>query len=301
MPHVSEERATAGPGDPGQYDGGPRLDPAAFTTLVVEESADRLAVRLHRPEVRNAIDQTMVNELHAVCAHLERTPKILLLSGTPGDAAAGTKGIFASGADIAQLRERRRDDALAGINSGIFERIAKLPMPVIAALDGFALGGGAELAYAADFRIGTPALRMGNPETNLGIMAAAGATWRLKELVGEPLAKEILLAGKVLTGEDCLRSGLVTELVEPAELMDAAHALADRIAGQDALAVRISKAMFHTPREVHPVIDTLAQGVLFESQAKFDRMQAFLDKKSAKASQDSATDDADPTHDRTQK
>jgi enoyl-CoA hydratase len=258
---------------------GTRLDASGFATLLVEEREDRLVVRLHRPEVRNAIDQAMVDELHAVCAHLERTPKILLLSGTPGGPETGTKAVFASGADIAQLRERCNDDALAGINSGIFDRVAKLPMPVIAALDGFALGGGAELAYAADFRIGTPALRMGNPETSLGIMAAAGATWRLKELVGEPAAKQILLTGKVLTGEDCLRIGLVAELVEPGTLMDAAHALADTIAAQDPLAVRISKAVFHTSREVHPVIDSLAQGMLFESQAKFDRMQAFLDRK----------------------
>jgi enoyl-CoA hydratase len=264
--------------------GGPRLDPAAFSTLLVQESADRVVARLHRPEVRNAIDQEMVGELHAVCAHLERAPKILILSGAPSEPATeeqpkGAKGIFASGADIGELRERRRDDALAGINSGVFERIAKLPMPVIAALDGFALGGGAELAYAADFRIGTPGLRMGNPETGLGILAAAGATWRLRELVGEPLAKEILLAGKVLTGAQCLAAGLVTELVEPGALLGAAHALADRIAAQDPLAVRISKAVFHAPREAHPVIDTLAQGMLFESEAKFDRMQAFLDRK----------------------
>ncbi|GHG52269.1 putative enoyl-CoA hydratase/isomerase [Sinomonas cellulolyticus] len=258
------------------------LDASGFTTLVVEEADDRLHARLHRPEVRNAIDQGMVDELHAVCAHLEANPKVLILSGTPADPAAGAKGVFASGADIAQLRQRRRDDALAGINSGVFERIARLPMPVIAALEGYALGGGAELAYAADFRIGTDSLRLGNPETGLGIMAAAGATWRLRELVGEALAKEVLLAGKVLTGAECLAAGLVTELVEPAELIPAAHVLADRIGAQDPLAVRISKAVFHTPREVHPLIDTLAQGMLFESQAKFDRMQAFLDRKKSK-------------------
>lgn len=256
-----------------------RLEPSGFTTLKLTEFDDRLYVQLDRPEVRNAIDQLMVDELHAVCAHLEATPKIMVLSGTPADPDTGTKGIFASGADIAQLRMRRRDDALAGINSGIFDRIAKLPMPVIAALDGFALGGGAELAYAADFRLGTPELRMGNPETGLGIMAAAGATWRLKELVGEPVAKEILLAGKVLTGDECLRVGLITELVEGKDLLEAASALADRIGKQDALAVRITKTVFHAPREAHPVIDTLAQGMLFESQAKFDRMAAFLDRK----------------------
>ena len=256
-----------------------RLEPSGFTTLKLTEFDDRLYVRLDRPEVKNAIDQLMVDELHAVCAYLEATPKVLVLSGTPADPGTGTKGIFASGADIAQLRMRRRDDALAGINSGIFDRLAKLPMPVIAALDGFALGGGAELAYAADFRIGTPELRMGNPETGLGIMAAAGATWRLKELVGEPVAKEILLAGKVLTGEEALRVGLITELVEGKDLLEAASALADRIGKQDALAVRITKSVFHAPREAHPVIDTLAQGMLFESQAKFDRMQEFLDRK----------------------
>lgn len=249
-----------------------------FKTLLVDERDDRVHLKLNRPEVRNAIDQAMVDELHAVCSVLEREPRILIMSGTE----VNGKGIFASGADIGQLRERRREDALAGINSTIFNRIAQLPMPVIAALDGFALGGGAELAYAADFRIATETVRIGQPETNLGIMAAAGATWRLKELVGEPLAKEILLAGRILNAEEALAARLVTEIHPAGQLIGAAHALADRIGAQDPLAVRITKSVFHTPREVHPVIDTIAQGILFESEAKFDRMQAFLDKKKDK-------------------
>ncbi|WP_026549079.1 enoyl-CoA hydratase/isomerase family protein [Arthrobacter sp. Br18] len=240
-------------------------------TLRIDDTDGRLLVQLDRPEVRNAIDQQMVDELHEVCGRLEREPRILIL--------AGSNGVFASGADIGQLRERRRDDALAGINSALFTRIARLPMPVIAALDGYALGGGAELAYAADFRIGTPSLRIGNPETGLGILAAAGATWRLKELVGEPLAKEILLAGRVLRAEEALAARLITEIHEPEALLDAAHALADRIAAQDPLAVRITKSVFHAPAGAHPVIDQLAQGILFESDAKFDRMQEFLDRK----------------------
>jgi enoyl-CoA hydratase len=250
----------------------PDLANEHFSTLLVGERVDRVVVLLNRPEVRNAIDQQMVDELHAVCAALEQNPKVLII--------AGVDGVFASGADIAQLRERRRDDALQGINSTIFVRIAKLPMPVIAALDGYCLGGGAELAYAADFRIGTPSVRIGNPETGLGILAAAGASWRLKELVGEPLAKQILLAGLILRAEDALAANLITEIHEAPELMDAAHNLADRIGRQDLLAVRITKSVFHAPAEAHPLIDQLAQGILFESQAKFDRMQAFLDKKS---------------------
>ena len=252
-----------------------------FTALRLEEREDRLHVVLDRPAVRNAIDATMVEELHAVCAHLERHPKILILSGTE----VNGKGVFASGADIAQLRERRRDDALAGINSQIFDRIHRLPLPVIAAIDGYALGGGAELAYAADFRLATPHLRIGQPETNLGIIAAAGGLWRLKELVGEPLALEILLAGRILDAQEALAARLVTELHEPAELVGAAHALADRIAAQDPLAVRITKRVFAMPREAHPHVDELAQAVLFESQAKFDRMQAFLDRKQKKQEQ----------------
>lgn len=240
-------------------------------TLNIDDGGDRLNVQLNRPEVRNAIDQQMVDELHEVCADLERNPRILILSGSGG--------IFASGADIAQLRERRREDALAGINSTLFSRIAKLPMPVIAALDGYALGGGAELAFAADFRLGTPRLKIGNPETGLGILPAAGATWRLRELVGEPLAKEILLAGRVLGAEEALAARLITEIHPAEDLLQAAHNLSDRIARQDPLATRITKSVFHAPPEAHPVIDQLAQGILFESEAKFERMQAFLTRK----------------------
>ncbi|MFJ6028519.1 enoyl-CoA hydratase/isomerase family protein [Pseudarthrobacter sp. NPDC092424] len=248
-----------------------------FEALLVEERPDRVVVLLNRPQVRNAIDQQMVDELHTVCAALEQDPKVLVI--------AGVEGVFASGADIAQLRERRRDDALQGINSTIFVRIAKLPMPVIAALDGYCLGGGAELAYAADFRIGTPSVKIGNPETGLGILAAAGASWRLKELVGEPVAKQILLAGRILGAEEALAVNLITEIHEADGLMAAAHSLADRIGRQDPLAVRITKSVFHAPAEAHPLIDQLAQGILFESQAKFDRMQAFLDRKSQKKDQ----------------
>lgn len=258
-----------------------------FTTLLVEwadESAGRshVTVRLNRPEVRNAIDQTMVDELHAVCAELEAEPRVLVLMGSaPSEGPDGRtrKGIFASGADIAQLRERRRPDALAGINSGVFERIAKLPMPVIAALDGYCLGGGAELAYAADLRIGTPDVRIGNPEPGLGILAAAGASWRLKELVGEPRALEILLAGRVIDGETALEWGLITRLVPSAELESAVAELAGAIAAQDPLAIRLTKEVFHAPRAAHPLVDRIAQATLFESEAKFERMTAFLERK----------------------
>ena len=245
-------------------------------TLKVEQFDDRVIVRLDRPKSLNSIDQIMVDELHDVCELLEREPKVLILTGAQTERG----GIFASGADISQLRERRRHDALRGINSSIFARIAALPMPVIAAIDGFAFGGGAELAYAADFRIATTRVKIGNPEPNLGIIAAAGACWRLVELVGEPAAKEILLAGRVLTADEALGISLVTEVCEPEELLGRAHALAERIGGFDPLAIRVSKQVIHAPRAAHPVIDNLAQALLFESPEKEARMDDFLQKRS---------------------
>ena len=240
------------------------------TALEVHEAADRVVVHLARPEVRNAIDHQMVTELHGVCDLVERDPRVLLLAGKGGN--------FAAGADISQLRERRRDDALRGINSALFDRIHRLPMPVIGLLDGFALGGGAELAYACDFRIGTPRLRIGNPEPGLGIIAAAGATWRLKELVGEPVAKEILLAGRLLDAEEALSLRLINEIAEPDALLAVGNSWADRIARQADLAVRLTKAAFHAPRAAHPYIDDLTQAVLFETEEKQARMTAFLER-----------------------
>src|SRR5699024_9242234 len=191
------------------------------------------------------------------------------------------EAVFASGADIGELRNRRRESGLLGINAMLFHRLALLPLPVIAAIDGFALGGGAELAYAADFRIGTPHVKLGNPEPGLGIMAAAGGTWRLAELVGEPLAKEILLAGRVLSGEECHEVRLINDLVASEELMPRAHEWADRISRSDPFAVRVTKAVFRMPRESHPEVDTLAQALLFESEQKFERMDAFLARRSS--------------------
>lgn len=236
--------------------------------LLVERRDDRMVIRLNRPEVRNAIDLTMVEALHEVCAELEAHPQVAILTGTGGT--------FAAGADIGQLRGRRRDDALAGINSKIFSRILDLPMPVIGLIDGYALGGGAELAFACDFRIGTPATKIGNPEPGLGILAAAGAAWRLRELVGEPRAKEILLAGRTLQADEARNIGLLNDVVDPEELEAAGEALADRIASFAPLAVRLTKSAFHAPREAHPLIDNVAQAVLFETDEKFARMDAFL-------------------------
>jgi enoyl-CoA hydratase len=242
--------------------------------LIVERRDDRVVATLNRPEKRNAIDHATIDALHQLCAELEVNPRILILTG------AG--GVFASGADIAQLRDRRAADALAGINANAFVRVNELPMPVIAAIDGYALGGGAELAYAADIRIATPALKIGNPETGLGIIAAAGASWRLREIVGEARAAELLLTGRTVGPDEALEIGLVSELHPADELLPAAHAIADRIGRNDRAATIATKRVMRAPRAAHPAVDLDEQAVLFESPEKMRRMTEFLERKQKK-------------------
>jgi enoyl-CoA hydratase len=241
-----------------------------FETVRLTELDDRIVVELHRPHARNAINAAMIGELHDICAMLERRPRMLLLTGSGQD--------FAAGADIGELRERGREEALAGINRSLFDRIARLPLPTVAAVEGNALGGGAELTYACDIRIVGAGARFGNPEVGLGILAAAGASYRLQELVGKSVAKQVLLGGRLLDAEAAFRHGLVVEVVESGRAFDAAGALIDRIARSSPLALRLSKAVIDADG-AHPLLDDIAQAVLFESPDKRERMTRFLEKR----------------------
>ncbi|GAB3818911.1 enoyl-CoA hydratase/isomerase family protein [Micromonospora zhanjiangensis] len=241
-------------------------------SLRIEHRADRVVVTLDRPEKRNAIDAEMITALHDLCGALEREPRLLLLTG-------GTDGIFAAGADIAQLRERDRSDALAAINSALFARVRALPLPTVAAVDGPALGGGAELSYACDLRVCTGRAFFGQPEVRLGIIAGAGATHRLPALVGEARAKELLFTGRRVDAAEALRIGLVNRVVdEPGELLGAAHELLDDIAKGSPLALRLTKLAVDAPAAAHPQLDLVSQAVLFEDEEKRRRMTAFLDR-----------------------
>ncbi|MEV6338778.1 enoyl-CoA hydratase/isomerase family protein [Nocardia vinacea] len=243
---------------------------SSYTTLKVEERDDRVVVTLDRPAQRNAINAEMIAELHDICERLERKPKLLLLTGHGEH--------FAGGADIAQLRARTRDDALAGINRNLFDRIGRLPLPTVAAVSGYALGGGAELAYACDIRIATSTAKFGNPEPGLGIIAAAGASYRLPLLVGASIAKQVLLGGHILDAMTALNAGLVMEVTDPDDHVTAAHRLLDRIARSAPLALRLTKTIVDAPGS-HPFADDIAQAVLFETEDKHSRMTAFLEKK----------------------
>jgi enoyl-CoA hydratase len=240
--------------------------------LRVTESDGVVEITLDRPTERNAIDARMVAELHAVCEELERHPRPTIITG-------GADGVFAGGADIAQLRERGRDDALAGINLRLFDRLRGLPMPTIAAIDGYALGGGAELAYACDLRIATPRTVFGQPEPRLGIIAGAGATHRLVRLVGESVAKQVLLAGVQISSQRALELGLVCSVVESSQLLEAARQLAAQMLRSSGIALRMTKLAVDAAPEAHPQIDLAIQAMLFEDDEKYRRMSEFLNRR----------------------
>lgn len=237
--------------------------------LVVEASHDRVVVTLNRPERRNALGAQTINAFHAVCADLEANPRFLIVTGGPN-------GVFVGGADIAELVARTAEDALAGINLRLFDRIAALPLPTVAAIDGPAVGGGAELAYACDIRIITPRTFFSQPEPAIGIIAGAGAAWRLPALVGASVAKDMLLTGRRLSADDAVRFGLASDVVDPAQLLARAELTIDAMARSSTQALRFMKLAADAHPAAHPTVDLLAQAFLFESDEKRERMGAFL-------------------------
>src|SRR5262245_52707683 len=243
-----------------------------------ERRGDALLVTLNAPERRNAIDQEMVDGLHAVLDAHERDDALAAIVIT----GAGDKA-FAAGADIAQLRQRTSQDALAAINSSIFARIEEFAVPVIAAIKGFALGGGCELAIACDLRVLGASAKMGQPEVKLGIIPAAGGTYRLPRLVGLGVARELVYTGRIVAADECLRLGLANAVVPDAEVVDRALALAAEIAQNGRLAVRAAKRAFNAlsrPGQQSAVaFESSLQAVLFDSDDKKARMDAFLQKK----------------------
>jgi enoyl-CoA hydratase len=236
-------------------------------------------LELNRPEVRNAINLEIVNGVTAQLDAWAKDPavKVVVLSGAGGKA-------FAGGADIAELRERTHKEAFFGINGTMFQRVEDFPRPVIAAIDGFALGGGLELALAADLRVASKSAKVGLPEVTLGIYPAAGGTWRLPRVVGLGRAKDLVFTGRILDADEAFAIGLFERLVET-DALAAAKALAAEIARNDTLAVQVAKVSLSAlAKGGEPSsIERLAQALLFDSPEKHARMTAFLEKKAKKA------------------
>jgi len=220
-----------------------------FDNLIFENRQGIAFVTINRPAVRNALNSATIAEIGSVFEQIEGddTIRVAILTG------AGDKA-FVAGADINELATLApvagKEYALVG--QAVFDSIERLGKPVIAAVNGYALGGGCELAMSCTFRIASENAMFGQPEVKLGLIPGYGGTQRLARLVGRGAATQILVTGEMINAAQALRIGLVNEVVPHTELMETAEAIAKKITGNAPLAVKFC-------------LDAVGQGMVFEA------------------------------------
>jgi len=251
-----------------------------YKNLKVEVEKDVFFLTLNRQEARNALDAKMLNEIdHAISeAELNDKVKVIVIQG------AGEK-IFAAGADIKQLNERKPLEALVPGMQGLYNKIEECPKVTIAAVRGFALGGGCELALACDIRIATEHAKFGLPELNLGIIPGAGGTQRLSRIVGKGRALDMILTGKIVNGEEAERIGLVSYFTKADELQSNIEEITKNISKKGPVALFLAKKAVHKGYDIDEDtafwIEKLSQAVVFGTDDKNEGTLAFLEKRQA--------------------
>ena len=249
--------------------------------VVAYETRGRVALlTITRPEKRNALDGQVRCAFLGAMERARRDTEIRAVVVT----GAGDKA-FVAGADIAEFEGRTAVDQWRVMKgASIYEAVERSPKPVIAAINGWCLGGGMELALACDLRVASTAARMGQPEVNLGIIPGGGGTQRLPRVVGLGAALRLILTGEVIGAEEALRLRLVDEVVEPAMLLDRALAIAALIASKSPVAVAAAKeatrAALSLPLDDGLKLETALFQVCFASADKAEGVRAFLEKRS---------------------
>ena len=251
---------------------------ADYETILTAVEGGVGTITINRPDVRNALNTQVVGDLRAALAEFRYDGSVGVVVFT----GAGDRS-FAAGADIGELREKTMLDALASTMQDVYNEIEGYEKPTIAAVNGYALGGGCELAMACDIRVASENARFGLPEVTLSIIPAAGGTQRLARLVGKGKAVEMILTGRMISADEALRIGLVTQITSPGSLLEAARGTANDILKKGPLAVRLAKLAIHTGFETDQrtglVIERLAQAVMFASEDKQEGTTAFLEKR----------------------
>jgi enoyl-CoA hydratase/carnithine racemase len=235
-------------------------------------------VTVNRPDARNSISDVVIREMYQVLDDVRENAAVgaLVITGA-GDQA------FVSGADIRAIAARRRREALAGLNNRLFAAVEALEKPTIAAVNGYALGGGLELALACDIRVAATGARFGLPETKLGIIPAAGGTQRLPRVIGWGRARYLILTGDIIDATEAERLGLVSAVVPQQELLPKAREIATKILERGPLAIRLAKKALslsaEAPLSAGLEFESVAQAILFESRDKEEGTRAFLEKR----------------------
>lgn len=253
-----------------------------FENVLYEIKNGILYLTLNRPEARNALTPEMWRDISTAvqCAREDPDIKVVIVSGS-GDKA------LASGADIKEIHDRDYLAQMVGTASTALKDLEDLYKPVICAINGYALGGGCELAMACDIRIATRRSKFGQPEVNLGIMPGAGGTQRLARLVGPGKAKELIFSGCILKAEEAAAIGLVNRVTEDTReaLMEEAESLARQIMSKGPMAVSLAKICINMGNETDIntglMIERLAQTIAFSTEDRKEGTAAFLEKRPA--------------------
>ncbi|WP_147106835.1 enoyl-CoA hydratase/isomerase family protein [Nesterenkonia populi] len=249
-----------------------------FQLITVEKEEGIAWVTVRRPEVRNAINSQVMAEISVALDELQddEDAHLLIFIGAGHEA-------FVAGADISEIARRSPADALDARMQRLYDRIASFPQPTIAAVNGYAFGGGHELALSCDIRIATTNALFAFPETGLGIMPAAGGTQRLAEVVGIGRATELILTGRRIPADEALAWGLVSQVVEPEQLKKAALDCARSILSRGPLALQLSKTVvqhgFSSDAGTARLLERLAQAVLYGAEEKAEGTRAFIEKR----------------------
>ncbi|MGI9389180.1 MAG: enoyl-CoA hydratase [Boseongicola sp.] len=250
----------------------------AYNTIIVDVEEQVATIRLNRPEALNALNAELLSELAAAVDEAEANDKIRCLILT------GSEKAFAAGADVTEMAEKSFVDVFTSdmFNAEI-EAIARCRKPIIAAVSGYALGGGCEIAMMCDFIIASDTAKFGQPEINLGVVAGIGGSQRLTRFVGKSKSMEMHLTGRFMDAEEAESSGLVSRVVPAKKLLDEAHAAARKIAEKSTLATMAVKEAVNRSYET-----TLREGLLFErrlfhslfaTEDQAEGMTAFVEKR----------------------
>ena len=234
-------------------------------------------LKISAPKSLNALNTQVLTELNSFVSDLPSNVKAIVLTGD-GDKS------FVAGADISQMAGFNREEGyeFGKFGASVFRKIEELEVPVIAAVNGFALGGGCELAMACDIRIAAKNAKFGQPEVSLGIIPGFSGTYRLSKIVGQGMAKEMIYTGKAINADEALRIGLVNSVLEQEELLPYCIKMAEKILSNAPIAVRFAKRIINENYDMDETaalaLENRYFGDCFASQDQKDGMQAFLSK-----------------------